>query len=119
MLASSHPAFEARLNNGKPPLVAGIGLGASLLLTLLTWLLARSWLRAIQANHGLNWELAARKKLQTTLHESEERWRFALEGGGEGVWDWNIPSGNISYSRRWREIMGFNESETWDTRMTG
>ena len=114
MLSSSHPAFEARLNKGKPPLVAGIGLGASLLLTLFTWLLARSWLQAIQANQGLKWELAARKKLQATLHESEERWRFALEGGGEGVWDWNIHSGNISYSRRWREIMGFNESETWD-----
>ena len=23
------------------------------------------------------------------LRESEERWKFALEGAGEGVWDWN------------------------------
>lgn len=114
MLVGTHPTFEARLNKGKPQLIAGIGIGVSLFLTLLTWLLVRNWSRAMQANQGLEWELAARKKLQATLHESEERWRFALEGGGEGVWDWNVQTGEAKYSRRWREILGFHEDETWD-----
>ncbi|MDO8813422.1 MAG: CHASE domain-containing protein [Gallionella sp.] len=114
MLVSSHPAFEARLNKGKPKLIAGIGIAASLLLALFTWLLVRGRMRALQAAQGLEWELAARKKLQATLRESEERWRFALEGGGEGVWDWNIQTSETLYSRRWKEILCFYEDETWD-----
>lgn len=111
IVVSSHPAFEAHMNKGKPQLIASIGISASLLLTLFTWLLVRARMRAIRAAQGLEWELAARKKLQATLRESEERWRFALEGGGEGVWDWNIQTGETLYSRRWKEILCFYEDE--------
>ncbi|WP_445371329.1 CHASE domain-containing protein [Methylomonas sp. HW2-6] len=51
--------------------------------------------------------------------ESEERWQFALEGAGDGVWDWNIGAGLIVYSKRWYEIQGFEEGsmkadiDTW------
>lgn len=114
MLFGSNPAFEARLNKGKPKFIAGTGIGASLLLALLTWLLVRDRARAMQANQGLKWELAARKRLQAALQESEERWRLALEGGGEGVWDWNIQTGETRYSRRWKEMLGFYEDETLD-----
>lgn len=114
MLISSNPAFEARLNKGKPQLIACIGIGVSLLLMLLTRLLARDRMRALQAAQGLKWELAARKKLQIALQESEERWRFALEGGGEGVWDWDIRAGKAKYSKRLMEILGFYENETWN-----
>lgn len=114
MLVGSHPAFEARLNHDKPQLIAGIGICASLWLALLTWLLVRNWSRAMQANQGLEWELAARKKLQAMLHENEERWRLALEGGGEGVWDWNIQTGETAYSRRWKEVLGFYEDKILD-----
>jgi diguanylate cyclase (GGDEF)-like protein/PAS domain S-box-containing protein len=114
MLVSSHPAFEARLNNGKPRFVANIGICVSLLLTLLVWLLARGRMRAMQAAQGLKWELAARKKIQIALQESEERWRFALEGGRDGVWDWNIQTGETHYSKRWKEILGCYENETWN-----
>ena len=114
LLISSHPAFEARLNKGKPRLIAAIGIGVSLLLMLLTWLLARDRIHALQAAQGLKWELSARKKLQLALQESEERWRFALEGGGEGVWDWNIQTGEAKYSKRWMEILGFYENKTWN-----
>lgn len=113
LLINSHPAFEARLNKGKPRLIAGIGIGVSLLLMLLTWLLARDRIHALQAAQGLKWELSARKNLQLALQESEERWRFALEGGGEGVWDWNIQTGEAKYSKRWMKILGFYDNETF------
>ncbi len=32
------------------------------------------------------------------LRDSEERWKFALEGAGYGVWDWDIPSGKVVFS---------------------
>ena len=48
---------------------------------------------------------------ETALRESEERWKFALEGSGAGVWDWNIQTGEALYSKRWKEMLGFAESE--------
>lgn len=40
----------------------------------------------------------ARRRIERDLHESEERWKFALEGVGDGVWDWNIPSNKVLLS---------------------
>jgi PAS domain S-box-containing protein len=52
-----------------------------------------------------------RRRVDDALRESEERWKFALEGAGDGVWDWNIQTGEILLSRRWCEMLGFDESE--------
>jgi diguanylate cyclase (GGDEF)-like protein/PAS domain S-box-containing protein len=45
------------------------------------------------------------------LAESEERWSFALEGAGDGVWDWNPKTDEAIFSRRWNEIIGYAENE--------
>ena len=45
------------------------------------------------------------------LRESEERWKFALEGAGDGVWDWNPQTDKASFSRRWKEMIGYAEDE--------
>ncbi len=45
------------------------------------------------------------------LRESEERWKFALEGSGYGMWDWDPQSDEATFSKRWKEILGYNENE--------
>ena len=45
------------------------------------------------------------------LRDSEERWKFALDGAGDGVWDANLVSGTSLYSKRWKEILGYKEDE--------
>ena len=60
-------------------------------------------------------ENAERKKAEVALLESEFRWKFALEGAGDGVWDWNIQSGEAFYSLRYKEILGFSENEIGNT----
>ena len=60
---------------------------------------------------GFNRLLDSLAKRQQALTESEERWQFALEGAGAGVWDWNIQTGEALFSRRWKEMLGFTESE--------
>jgi PAS domain S-box-containing protein len=45
------------------------------------------------------------------LVESEARWKFALEGAAEGVWDWDVQTDQAQFSRRWKEILGFSENE--------
>ncbi|MDD2915467.1 MAG: diguanylate cyclase [Gallionella sp.] len=47
----------------------------------------------------------------TEHKHSEERWKFALEGAGDGVWDWNIQTGAAMFSKRYKEMLGFEENE--------
>ena len=75
-------------------LLAGAGLSG--LLSLLAWLLATSRGRA----------LALAERMTRALRESEQRWAFALEGAGDGVWDLHTADGSISSSARWKTIMG-------------
>lgn len=46
-----------------------------------------------------------------TLKLSEERWKFAVEGTGDGMWDWDITSGEALFSKRWKEMLGYADSE--------
>lgn len=45
------------------------------------------------------------------LRESEYRWKFALEGSDLGVWDWNVHESTVFFSRRWKEMLGYDEHE--------
>ena len=51
---------------------------------------------------------------QEALRASEERWKFALEGAGDGVWDWNVLTNKVEFSRRWKEQLGYTEQEVDD-----
>jgi len=56
-----------------------------------------------------------REEAERALRESEERWGFALEGSGDGVWDWDLQTGKIVFSRRYKEILGFPGDANWDS----
>jgi PAS domain S-box-containing protein len=43
--------------------------------------------------------------------ENELRWRFALEGAGDGVWDWDVTSGEVFFSRQWKGMLGYEDHE--------
>lgn len=58
-----------------------------------------------------NKTLQKQKQIEQSLQVSEERWKFALEGSGDGVWDWDIPSDYVFRSARWHEIYGYADDE--------
>jgi two-component system, sensor histidine kinase and response regulator len=60
---------------------------------------------------GVNRDVTSIKLAHDALRESEERWKFALEGSGHGVWDWNLETGVVFYSRQWRALFGYDEEE--------
>lgn len=48
---------------------------------------------------------------QRTLQQTEERWQFALENNGLGVWDWNIITGYVLYTDRIQLMLGYEPGE--------
>jgi diguanylate cyclase (GGDEF)-like protein/PAS domain S-box-containing protein len=53
-------------------------------------------------------ELAQRNN---ELRVAEERWRFALEGSGDGLWDRNVKTGETFFSKRWKEMLGLDDAD--------
>lgn len=46
---------------------------------------------------------------------SEQRWRFALEGAGDGLWDWDTTTNEVFYSDNWKAILGYAPHEIGTT----
>ena len=60
---------------------------------------------------GVTFDITASKLAEAQLSETEARWKLALDSTGDGVWDWNIQTGEEIYSRRFMEMYGFDEGE--------
>jgi len=56
-------------------------------------------------------DASERKRAERALRESEERHMLALAGAQEGLWDWNLETGFVAYSARWKEMLGYGGDE--------
>lgn len=54
--------------------------------------------------------LAVEKELQ----DSRLRWQFALEGAGDGLWDWDAATNRVFFSKQWKAMLGYAEHEIGD-----
>jgi len=76
-----------------------------------------------QARQVLVTDITNRKMAEKALKESEERWKFALEGVGDGVWDWDLQNNKLFFSNQWKEMLGYqpeeitNEFDEWEKRV--
>jgi PAS domain S-box-containing protein len=48
---------------------------------------------------------------EEALREGEERLSLAFQATQDGVWDWNIETGAVLYSPRWKQMLGYSEAE--------
>ncbi len=72
---------------------------------------------------GFNALLSAIEMCDNALRASDYRWRFAIEGSGDGLWDWNMADDTVFYSEQWKRMLGFGPDEVgngldeWKTRV--
>ena len=64
---------------------------------------------------GIARDVTERRARERALSESEARWQHALEGGGDGVWDWNVVTGHIYFGPRFKSMLGYEEHELEDS----
>ena len=50
-------------------------------------------------------------EVKQKLEENNARWEAAVEGNGDGVWDWNMVDNSVYYSKQWKAMLGYDEDE--------
>ncbi len=56
-------------------------------------------------------DITERKQAEAVLRETEERYRLVLEATSDGVWDWDIPSGRVTWSDSAFRQLGYEPDE--------
>jgi diguanylate cyclase (GGDEF)-like protein/PAS domain S-box-containing protein len=56
-------------------------------------------------------DITQRKAHEAALRESEERYALAAGGARDGIWDWDLRTGVVYYSPRWKGILGCSDDE--------
>ncbi|MDF0556251.1 response regulator [Kamptonema sp. UHCC 0994] len=58
---------------------------------------------------------ADRQQIEEAFKDSSERANLAIRANSDGIWDWNIQTGEVFYSVRWKEMLGCDRHEVSNT----
>jgi PAS domain S-box-containing protein len=104
------PSFEASIDSNKSTLVLVLGGIFSLLCFVVIHGAFTTRKKALQYVD----------KLLHQLKNNEERLRYALDGTNDGIWDWNVVTGEVYFSPRAMTMLGYEPLElegnvnTWE-----
>jgi PAS domain S-box-containing protein len=60
---------------------------------------------------GIGHDVTERKQQLAAIQDAESRWSFAVEGAGDGVWDWDMRTGRMHLSKMYEEMLGYSQGE--------
>lgn len=81
------------------------------------------WLRPDASRGGIIImckDVSTERLMQASLAESEERFKLAMDGSHEGLWDWKLGENKVYYSPGWKRLLGYEDHElendlaTWE-----
>ena len=58
---------------------------------------------------GTHTDITSLKEVEKSLQIAEERWQFALEGAGDGVWEYNFQTGEVYFSSGYKMMLGYTD----------
>jgi len=67
--------------------------------------------RKIQEIIATSRDITQRRATEQDLLVSSERLRLALEASNDGLWDWNVQTGECYVSPRWLRMLGYQEGD--------
>ncbi|PKL66588.1 MAG: hypothetical protein CVV28_09295 [Methanobacteriales archaeon HGW-Methanobacteriales-1] len=56
-------------------------------------------------------DITNRRKMENTLRESEERYSLTLDAVNDGLWEWNVTSGDAFFSPNYYKVLGYHPGE--------
>ncbi|MGB3461840.1 sensor domain-containing diguanylate cyclase [Rhodanobacter lindaniclasticus] len=59
---------------------------------------------------GLMIDVTRQKSTELELVQSDNRYALATRGSNDGIWDWNLQTGVLHVSQRFREIVGLSDT---------
>jgi len=68
--------------------------------------------------YGTQQDIDQRKQAETEVQRLKEQLELAIDGSQNGIWDWDLETNLVFYSKRWKEMLGYAEDElpnTFDT----
>jgi PAS domain S-box-containing protein len=60
---------------------------------------------------GVVRDITERKRAEDELEESRARFQLAINGAGEGIWDWDIANDSLYISAKLREMTGYKTKQ--------
>lgn len=55
--------------------------------------------------------MALSRRIAKRLNTVQQKLRLAMAGSNDGLWDWDIPSGKVTLSARFRDLLGYPAEE--------
>ncbi len=56
-------------------------------------------------------DITDRKRIATSLHQSEQRLQYAFEASNDALWDWDLKTNTVFFSPRWKQMLGNDVDE--------
>jgi len=60
---------------------------------------------------GMAEDITERKQAEAARQESNNRLNLVLDASNDGIWDWNIQTGEVLFSPRWKASLGYSDEE--------